>query len=79
MSRRESAIGLYMEGIRDGRPREALDKYVGSRYTQHSTGVGHGKEGFIEFFVPFIERTPKRELRVLRWRHPATGSPVGVF
>ncbi|MCP5060019.1 MAG: hypothetical protein GY937_25230 [bacterium] len=55
-----------MEGIRDGRPREALDRYVGSRYTQHSTGVGNGKEGFIEFFLPFIERTPKRDIRVLR-------------
>lgn len=62
----ESATGLYLEGIRDGNMREALDKYTGDRYTQHSTGVADGKEGFIAFFEPFLERTPVRDIRVLR-------------
>lgn len=66
MGRRENAIGLYMVGIRDGRPHEALEKYIGSRYTQHSTGVANGKSGFLEFFLPFLERTPERDIRVLR-------------
>ena len=61
-----NAKGLYLEGIRDGNMREALDKYTGDRYTQHSTGVADGKEGFIEFFTPFLERNPIRDIQVVR-------------
>ena len=62
----ENATGLYLEGIRDGNMQEALDKYVGDRYTQHSTGVADGKEGFLAFFAPFLERTPVRDIQVVR-------------
>lgn len=61
-----NAKGLYMEGIRDGHPREAIAKYTGARYTQHSTGVPDGQEGFIAFFEPFLARNPKREIEVVR-------------
>lgn len=61
-----NATGLYLEGIRDGNVREALDKYTGERYTQHSTGVGDGKQGFMEFFQPFLERNPVRDIQVVR-------------
>ena len=61
-----NAKGLYLEGIRDGNMQEALDKYTGDRYTQHSTGVGDNKEGFMEFFVPFMERNPVRDIQVIR-------------
>ncbi|MEM7195260.1 MAG: nuclear transport factor 2 family protein [Pseudomonadota bacterium] len=62
----ESALGLYLAGIRDGKPQAALEQYTGERYTQHSTGVGNGREGFMEFFQPFLERNPKRDIQVLR-------------
>ena len=62
----ESAIALYIEGIAEGRPAEAVAAYTGDRYTQHSTGVKDGREGFIEFFTEFLERTPKREIEVVR-------------
>lgn len=55
-----------MEGIRDGKAREAVHKYTGARYTQHSTGVKDGTEGFIEFFEPFLERNPIRDIQVIR-------------
>jgi predicted SnoaL-like aldol condensation-catalyzing enzyme len=61
-----NAIALYMEGIRDGHARRAVEKYTGDRYTQHSTGVRDGVEGFVEFFEPFLERNPEREIRVVR-------------
>lgn len=61
-----NAKGLYLEGIRDGNMKDALDKYTGDRYTQHSTGVRDGKEGFIEFFTPFLERNPVRDIQVVR-------------
>ncbi|EDM75901.1 hypothetical protein PPSIR1_08302 [Plesiocystis pacifica SIR-1] len=64
--RLRNAIGLYMEGIRDGKAREAIEKFTGARYTQHSTGVRDGKEGFIEFFEPFLARNPERDIQVIR-------------
>jgi predicted SnoaL-like aldol condensation-catalyzing enzyme len=67
MSRKlANATALYLEGIRDGHVREAVEAYTGDRYTQHSTGVADGVEGFVAFFEPFIERTPVRDIRVVR-------------
>ena len=66
MEARDRAIDLYMTGIRDGRPHEALDRNIGARYTQHSTGVADGKDGFLEFFLPFLERNPIRDIQVVR-------------
>lgn len=62
----ENATNLYLQGIRDGRAREAVTKFTGDRYTQHSAGVKNGKEGFIEFFEPFLERNPIREIKIVR-------------
>lgn len=61
-----NATGLYMEGIRDGNVRAAVEAYTGDRYTQHSTGVADGVEGFVEFFDPFIVNNPVRDIRVVR-------------
>ena len=67
MSQRlEYAKGLYLEGIRDVRARDAITKYSGARYTRHSTGVRDGVEGFVEFFEPFLARNPKRDIQILR-------------
>ncbi len=62
----ENAIALYMEGIRDGNAREAVTKYTGDRYTQHSTGVRDGIEGFVEFFDTFLANNPERDIRIVR-------------
>ena len=62
----DNARGLYLSGIRDGHVREAITRYTGERYTQHSTGVADGREGFIALFEPFLERCPERDIRVLR-------------
>ncbi len=61
-----NATGLYLEGIRDGNAKAAIAKYTGDRYTQHSTGVPDGKEGFLEFFEAFLERNPVRDIQVIR-------------
>lgn len=65
-SAKERAIDLYMGAIRDGDARAALDRNIGDRYTQHSTGVKDGKEGFLEFFEPFLDRNPVRQMEVRR-------------
>lgn len=62
----DNAKGLYLEGINQGHAKEALDKYIGDRYTQHSTGVADEKEGFLEFFIPFLERNPIRDIKIVR-------------
>ena len=55
-----------MEGIRDGRAREAMAAHTGARYIQHSAGVRDGVEGFVAFFEPFILRNPKREIEIVQ-------------
>jgi predicted SnoaL-like aldol condensation-catalyzing enzyme len=64
--RATNARGLYLEGIRDGHPEQALARYTGARYTQHSTGVRDGREGFLEFFAPFLAAHPQREITLHR-------------
>ena len=64
--RLSNARRLYLEGIRDGDVRRAVESYTGDRYTQHSTGVRDGVEGFVEFFEPFVERNPVREIDLVR-------------
>ena len=39
-----NAINLHMAGIRDGNAREAVTKYTGARYRQHSNGFSDGIE-----------------------------------
>lgn len=62
----ENVRKIYLEGIAGGNAREAVNKYTGHRYTQHSTGVGDGAEGFLAFFEPFVERNPKRDIEIVR-------------
>ncbi|MEM6891875.1 MAG: nuclear transport factor 2 family protein [Pseudomonadota bacterium] len=62
----ENVRRIYLEGIASGKAREAVTKYTGHRYTQHSTGVGDGPEGFLAFFEPFVERNPQRDIEIVR-------------
>lgn len=62
----DNVRNLYLEGIAGGNAREAVYKYTGHRYTQHSTGVADGAEGFLAFFEPFVERNPKRDIEIIR-------------
>ncbi len=62
----ENVRRIYLEGIAGGKAREAVEAYTGHRYTQHSTGVGDGVEGFLAFFEPFVARNPKREIEIVR-------------
>ncbi|NQU37405.1 MAG: nuclear transport factor 2 family protein [Actinobacteria bacterium] len=64
--RLDNAKALYLEAIRDGQAVDAIQKYSGSRYTQHSTPVKDGSEGFIEFFEEFYVRNPIRDIEIVR-------------
>ena len=66
MSQRlDNARNLYLHGISDGHYRKAIAAYTGERYTQHSTGIRDGVEGFIEFFEGFVARNPVRDIRIV--------------
>lgn len=62
----ENAEALYLTAIRDGDYGHAINTYSGDRYTQHSTPVRDGREGFIEFFATFVERNPIRDIQIVR-------------
>lgn len=64
--RTDNATSLYLEAIRDGNYIEAITTYAGERYTQHSTPVKDGPDGFIEFFADFVERNPVRDIEIVR-------------
>jgi predicted SnoaL-like aldol condensation-catalyzing enzyme len=64
--RTDNATALYLEAIRDGNYVDAINNYPGAQYTQHSTPVKDGKEGFIEFFADFVERNPRRHIKIVR-------------
>ncbi len=57
---------IYIDGIAGGDIRNCVLECTGHRYTQHSTGVADGVEGFLEFFEPFVERNPKRDMQIKR-------------
>ncbi|MFK7972385.1 MAG: nuclear transport factor 2 family protein [Bacteroidia bacterium] len=61
----ENARSLYIQGIKEGNI-EVVKTFTGDRYTQHSTGVADGTEGFIDFFKGFLERTTNRDIRIIR-------------
>ena len=64
--RTDNARALYSEAIGEGNYVEVITRYAGARYTQHSTPVKDGKEGFIEFFADFTERNPIRDIEIVR-------------
>ena len=61
----ENAKNLYLQGIKEGKL-EVVKEYTGDRYTQHSTGVEDGVQGFCDFFAGFLERTTNRDIRIIR-------------
>lgn len=61
----ENAKSLYIEGIEKGDYEFAINKYSSKSYTQHSTGVRDGKEGFIDFFKDFTKRFKNRKFDII--------------
>jgi len=62
---KKSAIAFY-EMAYNGKPREAVERYVGDRYIQHNPSVPDGKEGFIEYFERMAAEYPDKTIEFVR-------------
>lgn len=62
---KQNAIEFYRTAYL-GKPREAVEKYVGDDYIQHNPLVADGKEGFIEYFTHMQEKFSHKSISFLR-------------
>ena len=62
---RRNAIAFY-EMAYLGKPREAVERYLGSEYIQHNPLVGDGKDAFVEYFEEMAAACPGKSIEFVR-------------
>lgn len=60
-----NAVGLFIDGVRDGHLSAALEKYVAARLVEHSPGIADERAGLAAAFEPLV-RHGRRTMRPLR-------------
>ena len=63
---KKNAQAFYELMFNEGRPREAIELYVGDDYIQHNPEVGDGKEAFIEYFERMNAEYPEKKVHFKR-------------
>lgn len=59
---KKNAMSFYDLMFNQGKPAEAIEKFVGEVYIQHNPLVGDGKEPFIEFFEKSAKDYPGKRV-----------------
>jgi len=54
-------IGFYETAFNDHKPEEAVEKYMGPKYTQHNPGIPDGREAFLTIVGGFTKEFPRGE------------------
>src|SRR4051812_1428270 len=57
---------FYELAFNEGRPEEAVERYVGNRYTQHNPQAGDGTGPFVEFVKGFRGQFPELRVEIKR-------------
>ena len=62
---KRNAIAFYRTAF-EGAPREAVRKYVGTKYIQHNPMVGDGPDPFMEYFERMASEYPGKLIEFVR-------------
>ena len=62
---KKSTVAFYNMAY-EGKPRDAVDKFVGEKYIQHNPAVENKKDGFIKYFERMSKEYPEKSIEFVR-------------